>query len=231
MFGLFDPIVSDVSGLLSKEDADQLGNALENDSSAVLMLFEHTWATRLADALRNARASCAQRAHPARGDRRAAGGQGDFLKTGARQFAGQFPPINKEVTHDVWTFDRGPPRPRVLRAVARTAVISATATATSHAVRRENAAPAQGRQRRLEAQVEGADGAEPGGPAGPTGASGRRARSGGAAGGGTGLIGQLQQLAQLKEARALSDAEFAAAKAKLLEPSPRSPWSRPDADG
>src|SRR5437868_4185531 len=54
MFGLFNPIVSDVSGLLSKEDAAQLGNALENDSSAVLMLFEHTWATGLADALRNA---------------------------------------------------------------------------------------------------------------------------------------------------------------------------------
>ena len=54
MFGLFDPIVSDVSGLLSKEDAEQLGNALESDSSAVLMLFEHTWATGLADALRNA---------------------------------------------------------------------------------------------------------------------------------------------------------------------------------
>ena len=54
MFGLFDPIVSDVTRLLSNDDAEQLGNALENNSSAVLMLFENTWATRLADALRNA---------------------------------------------------------------------------------------------------------------------------------------------------------------------------------
>jgi Family of unknown function (DUF6325) len=54
MFGLFDPIVSDVTKLLSHEDAEQLGNALENNSAAVLMLFENTWATRLADALRNA---------------------------------------------------------------------------------------------------------------------------------------------------------------------------------
>jgi hypothetical protein len=53
MFGLFDPIVSDLTKLLSKEDADQLGNTLENNSSAVLMLFENTWATRLTDALRN----------------------------------------------------------------------------------------------------------------------------------------------------------------------------------
>lgn len=54
MFGLFDPIVSDLTKLLSKEDADQLGNVLENNSSAALMLFENTWATRLTDALRNA---------------------------------------------------------------------------------------------------------------------------------------------------------------------------------
>src|SRR5262245_49183283 len=54
MFGLFDPIVSDVTKLLSNEDAAQLGNTLENNSSAALMLFENTWATGLADALRNA---------------------------------------------------------------------------------------------------------------------------------------------------------------------------------
>jgi hypothetical protein len=54
MFGLFDPVVADVSGLLSREDAEQLGNTIENNSSAALMLFEHTWATRLADALRDA---------------------------------------------------------------------------------------------------------------------------------------------------------------------------------
>lgn len=55
MSGLFDPIVSDVTKLLSNEDAAQLGNVLEDNSSAALMLFENTWATRLADALSNAR--------------------------------------------------------------------------------------------------------------------------------------------------------------------------------
>lgn len=54
MFGLFAPIVSDITKLLSNEDAAQLGNTLENNSSAALMLFENTWATRLVDALGNA---------------------------------------------------------------------------------------------------------------------------------------------------------------------------------
>jgi uncharacterized membrane protein len=53
-FGLVGPIVSDLTKLLSNEDAAQLGNTLENNSSAALMLFENTWATRHVDALRNA---------------------------------------------------------------------------------------------------------------------------------------------------------------------------------
>src|SRR4051812_43447592 len=96
--------------------------------------------------------------------------------------------------------------PGVLRAVARTAVISATATATSHAVEGRMQSHAEGRQRQeaseaagLEAQVElermkaqlaalqaqQLQAAAAPAPAAP-------------AGGGTGLIGQLQQLAQLK---------------------------------
>jgi len=54
VLGLFDPIVSDVTGLLSEEDERRLASALENNSSAALMLFENTWATRFADAVRNA---------------------------------------------------------------------------------------------------------------------------------------------------------------------------------
>lgn len=53
-FGLFDPLAGDVAGLLSAEDAEQLASALEPDSSAALMLFENTWATRFVDALRRA---------------------------------------------------------------------------------------------------------------------------------------------------------------------------------
>ena len=50
-YALFDPIVADVSGLLSQEDIEYLSAALENDSSAGLMVFENTWATRFVDAV------------------------------------------------------------------------------------------------------------------------------------------------------------------------------------
>jgi uncharacterized membrane protein len=52
-YSVFDPIVSDISGLLSQDDIRHLSNALENDSSAGLMVFENTWATRFVDAVAN----------------------------------------------------------------------------------------------------------------------------------------------------------------------------------
>ncbi len=53
-YAAFDPIVSDLAGLLTKEDMEKLANGLENNSSAALMLFENTWATRFRDAVLNA---------------------------------------------------------------------------------------------------------------------------------------------------------------------------------
>jgi hypothetical protein len=53
-FAVFDPLVADVSGLLSDDDVQQLAGALENNSSAGLMLFENVWATEFVDAVRNA---------------------------------------------------------------------------------------------------------------------------------------------------------------------------------
>ena len=55
-FSKFDPVVSDVTGLLSPEDIQQLSEGLDNDSSGALMLFENTWARTFVDALRNANA-------------------------------------------------------------------------------------------------------------------------------------------------------------------------------
>jgi hypothetical protein len=52
----FDPIVSDVTGLLSPEDIQQLSQGLDNNSSGALMLFENTWARTFVDSLRNANA-------------------------------------------------------------------------------------------------------------------------------------------------------------------------------
>ena len=44
-------VLDDVLGLLSPEDIQQLGQSLEMNSSAALMLFENTWATEFRDAV------------------------------------------------------------------------------------------------------------------------------------------------------------------------------------
>jgi Family of unknown function (DUF6325) len=55
-YRVFDPIVSDVTSLLTADDVEAFSAALGPNSSAALMLFENTWATRLRDALVNANA-------------------------------------------------------------------------------------------------------------------------------------------------------------------------------
>jgi hypothetical protein len=51
---VFAPQPSELSGTLTEEDAHSLAGGLENNSSAAILLFENTWATRFADAMRNA---------------------------------------------------------------------------------------------------------------------------------------------------------------------------------
>ncbi len=51
---VISPKQSELNGALTEEDARSLTGGLENNSSAAIMLFENTWATRFADALRNA---------------------------------------------------------------------------------------------------------------------------------------------------------------------------------
>jgi hypothetical protein len=47
----FEPIVEEASGLLSEEDIEDLGEGLDPNSSAAMLLFEHVWATRFRDAV------------------------------------------------------------------------------------------------------------------------------------------------------------------------------------
>jgi hypothetical protein len=47
----FDPLVGEITGLLSPADVQKMGGALANNSSAVLLVFEHTWATELQNAV------------------------------------------------------------------------------------------------------------------------------------------------------------------------------------
>jgi len=105
-------------------------------------------------------------------------------------------------------------RPGLLGTMARTAVIAGTATAVSGGVRRRADAKAQAEQDQQATQADLASAqaelastrtAPPAAP--PTPAP---------AGGGDDLMSQLQRLADMKTAGLLDDAEFAAAKAKLL---------------
>jgi hypothetical protein len=51
---VFTPRSSELSGVLTEEDAQHLAGGLENNSSAAILLFENTWATRFVEAMRNA---------------------------------------------------------------------------------------------------------------------------------------------------------------------------------
>jgi uncharacterized membrane protein len=54
-FGRFAPLMTETTPMLNEDDANQLAQLLENNSSAGLLLFENTWATRFAEAIRNAK--------------------------------------------------------------------------------------------------------------------------------------------------------------------------------
>jgi len=98
-------------------------------------------------------------------------------------------------------FNRGG-RPGLLGTIARTAVISGTAQATSNAVNRR----AQNRQREHTAADLPAPPAQASDPAPPPAAAPR----------GNGLADQLARLADLHTSGVLTDQEFAAAKSRLL---------------
>lgn len=122
-------------------------------------------------------------------------------------------------------------RPGLLGTVARTAVIAGTATATSNAVSRRGAQRSAEKQAYAEQQYE-AEQAQQQAAAQQYAAQQYAAQQAAAqqaaaqqyaapqpaapAGGGSDLMTQLNELAQLHTAGVLSDAEFTAAKAKLL---------------
>ncbi|MGF6823586.1 3-oxoacyl-ACP reductase-like protein [Microbacterium sp. ZKA21] len=112
-------------------------------------------------------------------------------------------------------------RPGLIGLAARTAVVAGTASAVSGGMARnqQQKAQAQYEQQQYEAaqqqaqidaaaQAAASQYAQPAAPAAPVPAAPAPA--------GNDMLAQLQQLAALKESGVLSDAEFAAAKAKLL---------------
>jgi uncharacterized membrane protein len=55
VFGQWAPLVTSSTPMLNDDDAYELAELLENNSSAGIVLFENTWATRFAEAIRNAK--------------------------------------------------------------------------------------------------------------------------------------------------------------------------------
>jgi hypothetical protein len=51
---LFDPIIADITGLISEADIKTIAQSLDNHSVAALMLFENIWATAFRDAVLHA---------------------------------------------------------------------------------------------------------------------------------------------------------------------------------
>jgi hypothetical protein len=51
IFARFDPIIAEVTGLLTPDDARHLSAGIEPDSTIALLLFENTWARKVADAM------------------------------------------------------------------------------------------------------------------------------------------------------------------------------------
>jgi uncharacterized membrane protein len=53
-FDLMNSVVHDGAGMLTEEDIERLGELLEPQSTAAVVLFENAWARRLSEAIRNA---------------------------------------------------------------------------------------------------------------------------------------------------------------------------------
>ncbi|WP_061962711.1 SHOCT domain-containing protein [Demequina aurantiaca] len=115
-------------------------------------------------------------------------------------------------------------RPGLIGTMARTAVISGTATAVSGNVARRQQGKAQAQQQQVQEAQYGEiqqdqalqeSQAQIASMQAQLNAQ-QQAAAAPAAGGGDDLMSQLKELAALKNAGILSDAEFAAAKAKLL---------------
>lgn len=51
VFARFDPIVAEITGLLTVDDARHLSAGLEPDSTIAMLLFENTWARKVGDAM------------------------------------------------------------------------------------------------------------------------------------------------------------------------------------
>jgi hypothetical protein len=51
---LFDPLKAEISGMIQVEDIEMIGEKLDNNTTAAVMLFENLWAIKFKEAVLNA---------------------------------------------------------------------------------------------------------------------------------------------------------------------------------
>jgi hypothetical protein len=107
-------------------------------------------------------------------------------------------------------------RPGLLGTVARTAVVAGTATATANAVSRHGQQKAAEKQAYADQQAAEQQPVEQAPQPQPVNQAPPPAPAPAAAPSSDDLVGKIEQLASLRDSGVLSDAEFAAAKGKLL---------------
>jgi hypothetical protein len=54
MLAVFDPLEVEISGIIQVEDIEMIAEAMENNTTAALMLFENLWAIKFAEAVTRA---------------------------------------------------------------------------------------------------------------------------------------------------------------------------------
>ena len=54
VLAIFDPLKAEISGMIQVEDIEMIGEKLENNSTAAVILFENLWAIHFVKAVENA---------------------------------------------------------------------------------------------------------------------------------------------------------------------------------
>ena len=54
VLAVFDPLKADINGMIQVEDIEMIGEKLENNSTAAVILFENLWAVKFVEAVENA---------------------------------------------------------------------------------------------------------------------------------------------------------------------------------
>jgi hypothetical protein len=186
----FEDIDGEAGGMLNDEDLQLVAEGLEPDSSAALIVWEHRWAARVAQAIRDAGG-------------RIVGGE----RVPHEIVQGRWPTASR------WSDGEGSAmlrrgigrvgRPGLIGTMARTAAVAGTATAVSGGVARRQQARAQESAEAeawREQQAQPPPMPEPPPPAAPP----------------ADLVTQLRELADLKDQGILTQQEFDTQKARLL---------------